>query len=269
MLAVACSRNLVTPARRRPQRSHHEWHIPQLNQSLARSRDLVTHAARGADRGHTRGGRRARPARERRARGPGSTRRCLGGSAKGLDWRPCWRADMRWPSSTVDAYGCDGRGRKTARNTSTCAVQTAPSPLPDWVEQDGPIGHAPRQKAESEEDGHQPRRRPVKDVNQKKIEPEEEARSNRLTKGRFGSALTRLFGAERKHDEWWHVERRLDGWVRRHMGADLACHRGRRPRCVGRPAQGQVIVGGVSNEDGCAGGHRQCDSLLAGDPFEQ
>ena len=142
MLAQACSRNLVTPPRRGPQRSHHEWHIPQSNPALARPRDLVTHAARGADCGHTRGGRRARLARERRARDPGSTRRCLGGSAKGLDWRPCWRADRRWPSSTVDAHGCDGRGRKTARNTSTCAVQTAPSPLPDWVEQDGPIGHA-------------------------------------------------------------------------------------------------------------------------------
>ena len=142
MLAAACSRNLVTPARRGPQRSHHEWQIPQSDQALARSRNLVTHAARGACRGRSPGGRRARPARERRARGRGSTRRCLGGSAKRPDWRPCWRADTRWPSSTVAACGCDGQNRKTARNTSTCAVQIAPSSLPDWVEQDGPIGHA-------------------------------------------------------------------------------------------------------------------------------
>ena len=142
MLAVACSRNLVTPARRGPRRSHHERHIPQSNQPLARSRDLVTQAADGAGRGRSPGGRRARPARERRAPGRGSTRRCLAGSAKRPDWRPCSRADMRRPSSSVAACGCDGQNRKTARNTSTCAVQIAPSSLPDWVAQDGPIGHA-------------------------------------------------------------------------------------------------------------------------------
>jgi hypothetical protein len=142
MLAATCPRNLVTQPRRGPRRSHHEWHIPQSNQALARSRDLVTHAAGGADRGRNPGGRHARPARERRARGPGSTRRCRGGSATGLDWRPCWRADMRWPSSTAAACGCDGQNRKTARSTSTCAVQIAPSSLPDWVEQDGPIDRA-------------------------------------------------------------------------------------------------------------------------------
>jgi hypothetical protein len=49
---------------------------------------------------------------------------------------------MRRPSSTVAACGCDGQNRKTARNTSTCAVQLAPSSLPDWVEQLGPVGHA-------------------------------------------------------------------------------------------------------------------------------
>jgi hypothetical protein len=190
MLAAACSRNLVTPARRGPQRSRHEWHIPQSNQALAQSRNLVTHAAGGAGRGRSAGERRARPARERRAQGPGSTRRCLGGSAKRLDWRPCSRADMPWPSSTVDAHGCDSRDRKTARNTSTCAVRTAPSPLPDWVERDKPHRPRARQKAKSEEDEHQPRRRRVKDVDQKKTEGEEEARSNRLKKGRFGSAPT-------------------------------------------------------------------------------
>jgi hypothetical protein len=52
------------------------------------------------------------------------------------------RADIRRPSSTVAACGCDGQNRKTARNTSTCAAQIAPSSLPDRVEQDGPIGHA-------------------------------------------------------------------------------------------------------------------------------
>lgn len=142
MLAPAYSRNLVTPARRGPQRSHHDWQIPQSDQALARSRHLVAHPACGACRGRTPDGRRARPARERRAQGRGSSRRCLGGTAKRLGWRPCWRTDMRWPSSTVAACGCDGRDRKTARNTCTCAVQLAPSPLPDWVEQDGPIGHA-------------------------------------------------------------------------------------------------------------------------------
>ena len=142
MLAAARSRNLATPARRGPQRSCHEWHIPQLNQALGRSRDLVTPAARGADRDRNPDARSARPSRERRSQGPGSTRRCLVGRAKRPDWQPCSRADMRWPCSSVAARGCDGQNRKTARSTSTCAVQIAPSPLPDWVEQDSPIGHA-------------------------------------------------------------------------------------------------------------------------------
>ena len=190
MLAATCSRDLVTPARQGPQRSHHEWHIPQSNQPLARSRDLVTPAARGADHGRNPGGRRARPARERRARGPGSTRRCLGGSATRHDWRPCSRADMRWPSSTVAACGCDGQTRRTARSTSTCAVQIAPSPLPDWVEQDGPIGHAHARRRSLKKTDINPRIRRVKDVDQKKTKDEEEARSNRLKKSRFESALT-------------------------------------------------------------------------------
>jgi len=142
MLAAARSRNLATPARRRPQRSCHERHILQSNHVLGRSRDLVTHAVRGAVRGRNLDARSARPARERRSQGPGSTRRCLGGRAKRPDWPPCSRADMRWPSSSVAARGCDGQNRKTARSTSTCAAQIAPSSLPDWVEQDGPIGHA-------------------------------------------------------------------------------------------------------------------------------
>jgi hypothetical protein len=52
--------------------------------------------------------------------------------------------------------------------------------------------HRPRarHKAQSEEDRHQPRRRRVKDVDPKKTSDEEQARSNRLKKGRFGSALT-------------------------------------------------------------------------------
>jgi len=52
--------------------------------------------------------------------------------------------------------------------------------------------HRPRarQKAQSEEDGHQPRRRRVKDVDQKKTKDEEQARSHRLKKSRFGSALS-------------------------------------------------------------------------------
>lgn len=142
MLAAARSRNLATPARRGPQRSCHERHIPQLNQALGRSRDLVTPAARGADRGRNPDARSARPSREQRSQGPGSTRRCLGGRAKRPDSRPCSRVDMRWPCNSVAARGCDGQNRKTARSTSTCAAQIAPSPLPDWVEHDGPIGHA-------------------------------------------------------------------------------------------------------------------------------
>ena len=52
--------------------------------------------------------------------------------------------------------------------------------------------HRPRarQRAQSEEDGHQPRRRPVKDIDQKKKKDEEKARSNRLKKSRFVSAPT-------------------------------------------------------------------------------
>ena len=122
--------------------SCHERHIPQLNQALGRSRDLVTHAVRGADRGRNPDARSARPSRERRSQGPGSTRRCVVGRAKRPDWQPCSRVDMRWPCSSVAARGCDGQNRKTARSTSTCAPQIAPSPLPDWDEQDGPIGHA-------------------------------------------------------------------------------------------------------------------------------
>lgn len=192
MLAVACSRNLVMPARQGPQRSHHDWHIPQSNQALARSRDLVTPAACDADRGCNPDAQRARPAHERRARGPGSTRRCRAGSARRPDWRTCWRDDRRWPSSSAAACGCDGQNRKTARSTSTCAVQIAPSSLPDRVEQDGPIGHAHATRRQSEEDRHQLRRRPVKDVDQKKTNVEEKARSNRPKKGRFGSALTKV-----------------------------------------------------------------------------
>jgi len=142
MLAAACPRNLATPPRRGPQCSCHEWHIPQSNQALGRSRDLVTHAARGADPGRIPDARRARPARERRSQGPGSTRRCLDESAKRPDWRPCSRADMRRPSSSVAARDCGGQKGKTARSTSTCAVQIAPSSLPDWVERGGPIGRA-------------------------------------------------------------------------------------------------------------------------------
>ena len=191
MLAAARSRNLATPARRGPQRSCHERHIPQSNQVLGRSRSLVTPAAPGADRGRNPDARNARPARERRSQGPGNTRRCLGGQAKRPDWRPCSRADIRWPSNTVAARGCDGQNRKTARSTSTCAVQIAPSSLPDWVEQDGPVGHARARRRSLKKTDINPRRRRVKDVDQKKTEAEEEARSHRLKKGRFGSALTR------------------------------------------------------------------------------
>ncbi len=62
--------------------------------------------------------------------------------------------------------------------------------LPGWVEQDSPIGHAHASRHQSEEDEPQPRRRPVKDVDQKKTKDEEQARSHRLNKGRFESALT-------------------------------------------------------------------------------
>lgn len=47
-----------------------------------------------------------------------------------------------------------------------------------------------RQQAQSEQDGHQPRRRRVNDVEQKKTKDEEDARSLRLKKSRFVSALT-------------------------------------------------------------------------------
>src|SRR5450759_5654561 len=59
----------------------------------------------------------------------------------------------------------------------------------------------------------------------------------------------RRFRAERKHDEWWYGRRRLDGWIRRYgwirrdMGADFACHRGCRPRGLGRHAKAQVNGG--------------------------
>jgi hypothetical protein len=67
---------------------------------------------------------------------------------------------MRRPSSTAAVCSCDGQNRKTARNTSTCAVQLAPSSLPDWVEQLGPVGHA-----------HASRR----SLNKTDINPEEDA----------------------------------------------------------------------------------------------
>jgi hypothetical protein len=140
MLAPAGSRTLVTPARWAPQRSHHDWKIAQSNQALAPSRNLVTHAVHGACHGHTPYGRRAKPAREQRARGRGSTRRCLAVSAKRHGWRLCSRACSGRSSNTVDAHGCAGRDRKRDRNTSTCAVPVAPSPLLDWAEQSDPIG---------------------------------------------------------------------------------------------------------------------------------
>ena len=190
MLAAAYSRDLVTPRRRAPQRSRHDWEIPQSDQALARSRDLVTHAACGACRGRIRDGRRARPARERRARGRGSTRRSQGGPAKQLDWRPCSRACSRRPSNTVDAHGCDGQDRKRARNTSTCAVRVAPWPAPRLGRADQP--HRPRTPppAQSEEDGNQPRRRRVRDADRKKTEGEEDACSRCPKKSRFGSPPT-------------------------------------------------------------------------------
>jgi hypothetical protein len=52
-----------------------------------------------------------------------------------------------------------------------------------------PRAHPP---AQSEENGHQPRRRPVKDVDQKKTNDEEQARSHRLKKSRFESAPTQF-----------------------------------------------------------------------------
>lgn len=190
MLAVACSSNLVTPPRSAPQRSHHDGQIPLPNQALARSRNLVTQAGCGAWRGHSRDARRARPARERHARGRGSTRRSRVEPTRRLGWRPCLRADSPWPSNTVDAHGCEGRDRKTVRNTSTCAVRVAPWRLLDRVEQTSPIGRAHTPQAQFEEDGHQPRRRRVKDADQKKTQGEEDAPSHRPKKARFGSSLT-------------------------------------------------------------------------------
>ena len=45
---------------------------------------------------------------------------------------------------------------------------------------------------QSEEDGHQPRRRLVKDADRKKTKDKEQARSDRLRKSRFVSALTQI-----------------------------------------------------------------------------
>jgi len=50
--------------------------------------------------------------------------------------------------------------------------------------------HCARQNAKSEEDGHQPRRRCVEDVDLKKTDEEKQARSDRLKKNRFVPALT-------------------------------------------------------------------------------
>ena len=110
--------------------------------TIKRSCNASEAARRDAGRGCNPDGQRATPAHEQRVPGSGSSQRCLGGPAKRLDWRPCSRADMRWPSSSVAACDCDDQTRKTARSTNTCAVQIAPSLLPDWVEQDGPVGHA-------------------------------------------------------------------------------------------------------------------------------
>jgi hypothetical protein len=65
---------------------------------------------------------------------------------------------------------------------------------------------------------------------------------------RYGASVRhrRLFGAERTHDEWQLVGRWLDGWIRRDIAADLPCPRGRRPRGMGRPAQGEAIAGARS-----------------------
>ena len=110
-------------------------------------------AACGACRGHTRDARRARPARERRERGRGSTRRSEVEPTRRPDWRPCSCAGNQSPSSSVDARGCEGRDRKSARNSSTCAVlgcaivpschrAIVPSPLLEPVEQSSARGHA-------------------------------------------------------------------------------------------------------------------------------
>jgi hypothetical protein len=97
---------------------------------------------------------------------------------------------MRWPSSTVDAYGCDGRDRKTARNTNTCAVRIAPRPLLDWVEQDSPIGHAHARRRSLKKTDINPEQDRVKDDARKKTNDEEDALSHRPKKTKFGSALT-------------------------------------------------------------------------------
>lgn len=44
-------------------------------------------------------------------------------------------------SSSAADCGCDGRNRKTPRNTSTYVVRTAPLPFLEGVEKRSPIGH--------------------------------------------------------------------------------------------------------------------------------
>ena len=150
VLAATRSRDLVAL---RPQRPRHDWEIVQADQALACSRALVTRVATGACCGCTRDGQRAKPERGRRERGRGSTRCSRGGQAKRSDWRPCSRVCSRRQSNAVGDRGCDGLGRKRARNTSTCAVQLAPWPLPDWVEQASPNGRtrAPRRSLKKTE----------------------------------------------------------------------------------------------------------------------
>ena len=139
---MAGLRDLVTPLQQASAGRHHEWKVLQWIPRLARSRHLVTRARSGACRGHSRDARRASAARARRAPGRESTRCSAVAPTKRPDWRPYSRHGIALLSRSVDARGCDGPNRISARNTNTCAVRTAPSPLLDRVAQSSPIGSA-------------------------------------------------------------------------------------------------------------------------------
>jgi len=141
-MAMGHSRDLVTRSPLQAQSSHHDWEIAQSNHPLAQSRNLVTVLHGQSPCCHSPDERHARPAREPRARGHGSTRCFAVWPARPLDWLPCSRHGTRWLSRTSDGPGCDGQDQKTPRNTSTYAVRTAPWPLLDRVEKSSPSGRA-------------------------------------------------------------------------------------------------------------------------------
>ena len=63
--------------------------------------------------------------------------------------------------------------------------------LPAWVEQDSPIGHAHASPHSLKKTNLNPPKKTVKDVDQKKTNDEEQARSLRLIRGTFEPAPTK------------------------------------------------------------------------------